>query len=96
MTALGRTPKPGLEIRQDAGPDPTAALKGDRPVFEPAAAEFVDAPVFDGGLLAPGNALSGPAVVETAVTTILVPAGFDVGIDAAGTAVLTDRAAGRA
>ena len=94
MTALGRTPKPGLEVRQDAGPDPTAALKGRRPVFEPAAAEFVDAPVFDGVLLAPGNALSGPAIVETAVTTILVPAGFDAGIDAVGTAVLTDRAVG--
>ena len=94
MTALGRTPKPGLEVRQDAGPDPSAALKGRRPVFEPAAAEFVDAPVFDGGLLAPGNALSGPAIVETAVTTILVPAGFDAGIDAVGTAVLTDRAVG--
>ncbi|MYJ71881.1 MAG: hydantoinase/oxoprolinase family protein, partial [Rhodospirillaceae bacterium] len=96
MTALGRTPKPGLELRRDAGPDPSAALKGRRPVFEPAAAEFVDAPVFDGGLLAPGNALSGPAIVETAVTTILVPAGFDVGIDAVGTAVLTDRADGPA
>ena len=93
MTALGRTPKPGLEVRQDAGPDPSVALKGRRPIFEPAAAQFVDAPVFAGGLLAPGNALSGPAIVETAVTTILVPAGFDVGIDPVGTAVLTDRAA---
>ncbi len=96
MTALGRTPKPDLEVGPDAGSDPSAALKGRRPVFEPAAAEFVDAPVFDGGLLAPGNALSGPAIVETAVTTILVPAGFDVGIDPVGTAVLTDRAAGPA
>ena len=90
MTALGRTPKPDLAVRPDAGPDPSAARKGSRPVFEPAAAEFVDAPVYDGELLAPGNALAGPAIVETAVTTILAPAGFGVGIDAVGTAVLTD------
>ena len=94
MTALGRTPKPDLAVRPDAGPDPSAARKGSRPVFEPVAAEFVEAPVFDGDGLAPGNALSGPAIVETAVTTILVPAGFGVEIDSVGTAVLTDRAAG--
>ena len=92
MTALGRTPKPDLAVRPDAGPDPSAARKGSRPVFEPAAAKFVDAPVYDGELLAPGNALAGPAIVETAVTTILAPAGFGVEIDSVGTAVLTDRA----
>ena len=92
MTALGRTPKPDLAVRPDAGPDPSAARKGSRPVFEPAAAEFVDTPVYDGELLAPGNALAGPAIVETAVTTILAPAGFGVEIDSVGTAVLTDRA----
>ena len=93
MTALGRTPKPALAVLPPAGADPSATRKGSRPIYEPAAADFVDAPVFDGRLLAPGNALSGPAIVETAVTTIFVPAGFDVGIDAVGTAVLTDRAA---
>ena len=91
MTALGRTPKPDLAVRPDAGPDPSAARKGSRPVFEPAAAEFVDAPVYDGEFLVPGNALAGPAIVETAVTTILAPAGFGVEIDSVGTAVLTDR-----
>ena len=47
---------------------------------------------FDGDRLAPGNALSGPAVVETAVTTIIAPACFDLEIDPVGTAVLTERA----
>ena len=93
MTALGRTPKPDLAVRPDAGSDPSAARKGSRPVFDPAAAEFVDTPVFDGDRLAPGNALAGPAIVETAVTTILAPAGFGVEIDSVGTAVLTDWAA---
>ena len=96
MTALGRTPKPDLAAQPDAGPDPSAARKGRRPVYEPEAAAFADAPVYDGERLLPGNALVGPAIVETAVTTIFVPDGFDLAIDPVGTAVLTGRAAGPA
>ena len=92
MTAFGRTPKPELAILESAGADPSAARKGSRPVYAPEAGDFVDAPVFDGDRLAPGNALSGPAVVETAVTTIIAPAGFDLEMDPVGTAVLTERA----
>ena len=92
MTAFGRTPKPELAILESAGADPSAARKGSRPVYAPEAGDFVDAPVFDGDRLAPGNAIFGPAVVETAVTTIIAPAGFDLEIDPVGTAVLTERA----
>jgi len=91
LTVLGRTPKPKLAVLPASGAEASGALKGERAIFEPTAGRFVEAPVYDGDRLAPGNELSGPAIVETPVTTIVVPAAFDLTVDTLGTVILSDR-----
>src|SRR5439155_17605964 len=62
-----------------------AALVGERPVWSAEERRLVATPVYDGAALAPGAALEGPAIVELASTTIVVPAGFALDVDAFGT-----------
>ena len=92
LTAIGRTAKPALEETPLAGTDPATAGKGERQIYAPDSRRFVAANVYDGDVLAHGNRLTGPAIIETAVTTIVLPDGFQADIDAVGTAVLTDMA----
>jgi N-methylhydantoinase A len=94
VTALGITDKPAAATEPFAGANPAAALKGRRPVYLAEAARFEPAPVYDGEKLRHGNRLVGPAVVESATTTVLVPPGWDLAMDGDGTAVLTWRAGG--
>lgn len=62
-----------------AGPDPHNALTGHRAVYWEDS--FLDTPVFDQRRLAPGNQISGPAVVEAPNTTILIHPGQRASID---------------
>jgi N-methylhydantoinase A len=64
------TPKPALQKFPRAGSDPSRALSGERPVYWKDG--FIATPVFSLGRLAPGNRLSGPAVIEVPNTTILI------------------------
>ena len=91
LTAIGRTSKPALVEMPGAGADVTRARKGRRRVWLPEEQAFEDVPVYDGDRLAHGNAFDGPAIVETAVTTILVPPGFGLTVDKLGSCLLTDR-----
>ena len=93
LTAIGRTEKPAL-IEMPAGEaDASTAQKGTRPAWLPEERVFQDVPVFDGDALAHGNSFNGPAIVETAVTTILVPPGFTLSVDKLGSCLLTDQGA---
>ena len=95
VRAIGLTPRPADPVEPEQGPDPGAALKGERPVWFAACGAHVATPVYDGGRLRHGNRLAGPAIVETATTTLVVPEDFDLFVDAGGTAVLTDASSGR-
>jgi len=59
------------------GADASAAIKSRRRVCFPVGTGFnwVEAPVYDGALLRPGNVLSGPAVIEEVDTTIVIQPG---------------------
>lgn len=92
MTAIGQTPKPDLAVPAGDGSDVASALKGERPVYDLEAQDFAAAPVYDGDRLQPGHRLAGAAVVETAVTTVIVPGGFSATVDAVGSLLLDDRA----
>jgi len=94
MTAIGLTPKPDLAVGDSVGADSSGAQKGQRAIYDLDANDFTNAPVYDGDRLQPGNRLSGPAVIETAVTTVIVPDQFKAAIDAAGTIILEDRVGG--
>jgi N-methylhydantoinase A len=62
-----------LQIFAAAQERPDAARKGSRPVYFGAVGDFVQTPVFDRKRLSAGVVISGPAVIEEAESTLLVP-----------------------
>lgn len=91
LSAVGETDKPPQVDEPRDGEDASHALKGRRAVFQPEDGDFRETPVYDGDRLRHGNRLEGPAIVERVTTTIFVPAGFAVSVDALGGCVLEDR-----
>lgn len=89
LTAVGQTEKPQLPRmpKQRAGSE--HALKGKRRAYLPHMDEFAEIPVYDGDKLAHGNRVQGPALIEQATTTVLIPDEYDVECDALGSFVLT-------
>jgi N-methylhydantoinase A len=84
LGVVGRTDKPPVEAPEGVG-ESGEPLVGERPVWSAEERRLLETPVYDGGSLAPGAALEGPAIVELASTTIVVPAGFALDVDAFGT-----------
>ena len=79
IRSVGRTSKPTFQSHPDAGPDASAARKGERiAVFD---GESRETPVYDGLALRHGNRLAGPALVEQPTTTIVVPPGYELECD---------------
>jgi N-methylhydantoinase A len=73
VTAVGLLKKPKIKsapMSQSAGAE--SALKGKRNVYFEEARAFVPTRTYDFERLAPGTTLTGPAIVETPVTTIVV------------------------
>jgi len=52
--------------------DSDSALKGKRSIYFEEARAFTPTPIYDFDRLVPGTTLSGPAIIETPVTTIVV------------------------
>jgi len=94
LTAAGVTDKPPLKRRRRAGASCEGALKARRPIYLPERKGFRSVPVYDGDRLAHGNRLSGPAIIESVNTTIVVPAGYAAEYDPVGNCVLTRRSRG--
>jgi N-methylhydantoinase A len=91
VSALGITDKPPTRNEPPAGPDTRHLVKGYRDVFQPETGEFASTAVYDGDALRNGNELAGPAIVEKVTTTIFVPFGFTLVVDASGGFVLDDQ-----
>ena len=91
LAAAGRTDKPPLDREARAGADARHAMKGSRAVFDPRLDDFADTPVYDGDRLRHGNRLAGPAIVEKVTTTVYVPTGFTLEVDALGGFLLEDQ-----
>jgi len=70
------------------GHDPSAARKGERPVYWAAFSDFRPTPIFAYESMRPGNALDGPAVLEGEYTTIVVPPSMHFSIDERGLGIL--------
>ena len=62
-----------------------------RSVYEPALGSMADFAVYRRDDLAPGDELTGPALIEEAQTTTVVPASFAAYIDSVGTIVMERR-----
>lgn len=70
--ATGIVSKATFEPSPLAGPDPSAAVIGERPVWMPEAGGFVPCRVYDRERLQAGNCIHGPAIVEQMDTTTVV------------------------
>jgi N-methylhydantoinase A/oxoprolinase/acetone carboxylase beta subunit len=84
-------PAPRIELETPAA-DPRAAeraRKGSRQAWFAEAGGFVETAVFDRALLAPGATVEGPAIVEEADCTIVVPPGMGVEVDRDANLVVT-------
>ena len=86
LTAAGRTGKPEPGTAPE-GPE-IDARRGERPVWDAGERALVPTQVWDGRRLAVSSTLDGPAIVELASTTIVVPRGFTVDVDAYGAFVV--------
>jgi N-methylhydantoinase A len=86
-TVVGRRPQ--RELRQPARAGaPAAPEKGTRDAYVPSTGRLERVPVYDGDRMQPGRRLAGPVIVEESTTTLVVPEGFDVELDASGSFVL--------
>jgi N-methylhydantoinase A len=89
-TVLGTREAP--ELQQLAG-EPGETLKGHRRAWLPTERRLEQVEVHDGHRLAPGQVVAGPAIVERATTTVLVPESFTLTVDQLGSLILrNDRA----
>jgi N-methylhydantoinase A len=79
VDAVGKVAKPELRPSGSRGGSPDEARKGARQAwFEDG---FVETPVYDEGRLGTGAMLSGPAIVESPFTTVVVPPGATLTVD---------------
>jgi N-methylhydantoinase A len=74
IDAIGKTSKPTLRVYEGGTASPKDALKGSREVFfTKPIKDFYKTNIYDYDRLKPGNAIEGPSVVETRITTIVIP-----------------------
>ena len=74
IEAIGATIKPRLaRVPSNGSRSPEGAVKGKRLVYFPKVGDFVDTKVYDYLKLRVGHELEGPAIVETPITTIIIP-----------------------
>jgi N-methylhydantoinase A len=90
LRARALTPRPRLVVakRMRKAIPAKAALKK-RQIYWPDLKRHVGTPVFDGERMAAGNQVRGPAIVETADTTVVVHPGTRLRLDALGNFELT-------
>ncbi|WP_255279665.1 hydantoinase/oxoprolinase family protein [Actinomadura madurae] len=77
------------EVPESDGPDPAAALLGERSVCLDSQIGFETTPVYDYARLRAGHELVGPAIVEVPATVVVVPAGVTGRVDRLGNLVLS-------
>ncbi len=82
VQAVGRTPKPPLELADGASGSLEDALRARRPAWFDGG--YVDTPVYDGDRVSAGQRIEGPAIVEERFTTIVLYPGHRAQIDARG------------
>ncbi|MEA2387225.1 MAG: N-methylhydantoinase, partial [Thermoleophilaceae bacterium] len=81
MTAIGASDPAELQRHEGGGGDADAAKTGERDVYFREHGDFAPTPLYDRSLLRPGAELTGPAIVEQADTTVLLPPGTRARVD---------------
>src|SRR5690606_6028756 len=81
LKAEGLLKKPEVPTVPMGGPDASGALIGKRNIFVEQAGGLAPADIYDFEKLSPGNRFSGPAVIHTPITTIVLQAGQRATVD---------------
>jgi N-methylhydantoinase A len=90
LRAKALTPQPKLvKARNASARVPKAAVRRKRDIYWPDLGKRRSTPVYDGEALAAGNRIAGPAIVETADTTVVVQPGSKLRVDELGNFELT-------
>ncbi|TAK84142.1 MAG: hydantoinase/oxoprolinase family protein [Betaproteobacteria bacterium] len=89
LTASGLMRRPDSRPEPSGSEDATAAQMGERAIFVESASGLRPARTYDFARLRPGNRVPGPAVVHSAITTLVVPAGQRAHMDGYRNLVLT-------
>jgi len=85
IRAMAETPRPRLVAAPSLTAEiAAAARRPSRAVYWADLGRAVETPVYDGIALRPGNAVTGPSVVETPDTTVVVPPGQRLSVDRFG------------
>jgi N-methylhydantoinase A/oxoprolinase/acetone carboxylase beta subunit len=93
LKAIVNTEKVHLPKLTLEKPDPSAARKGERPVYWPDDRDFRTTSLFSYEALRPGNVLEGPAIIEGEYTTMVLPPAMRFSIDDRGLGILEALAA---
>jgi N-methylhydantoinase A len=90
LRAKALTPQPKLvRAKKASGRIPKAALRRKRDIYWPDLGKRRSTPVYDGELLLAGNKIAGPAIIETADTTVVVQPHTRLRVDELGNFELT-------
>jgi len=90
LMAQARIPHYAIHTKPRATEDAAQAAKGSRPVLLEDGGGTQEIPVYDRSRLMYGHQLSGPALVESEHTTVLVQAGWTLRVDEYNNAVLEE------
>jgi len=91
LKAIVPTKKIELPRMKLEGSDPSAARKGQRPVYWPAEKGFKPTPIYAYESLRSGNVIEGPAVVEGEYTTLVIPPAMKFSVDERGLGILENQ-----
>jgi N-methylhydantoinase A len=90
LRAKALTPQPKLVVSKKlTSAIPKGAARKKREIYWPDLGRKKSTPVYDGERLANGNRIAGPAIVETADTTVVVQPGTKLRVDPLGNFELT-------
>jgi N-methylhydantoinase A len=89
LQAIGARAPIMLEKESPSPKNPSPALKRRRRVYFKELGRFDDAPCYDADRLRHGNVIAGPAIVEEEKTTVVVPPGAELAVDAYANYLIT-------
>jgi N-methylhydantoinase A len=88
ITAVGAVEKDNITSSTAAGSDPSAAFKNNRDLYFEDEGGTISTPVYDRNALQTGYTMTGPAVIEERITTVVVHPGWRASVDGFGNIIM--------
>lgn len=90
LRAIGERPTVDLVKMPLEAENAATALKRKRQVYFKDLGGFVETPCYDADLMRPGNVFAGPGIIEDTKTTVVVPKGSELKVDAYGNFIIEE------